>query len=201
MPMLEAKNVSAVFGKHVVFENVSLKLSTGKIYCITGPSGCGKTTLGRILGALQRPTSGEVCFDTQRSDSHKIWPVQYLYQSPLTAMNPRWKIKKIIEEPGPVDTNLAHLLGIESDWDDRYPHELSGGQLQRVSILRALGAKPSFLIADEITSALDPVAQSQIWHLLLALIDKYKLGVVAISHDESLLSRISHASNHFRLGA
>lgn len=197
--MLEARNVSATFGKRLVFEGVSLRLNSASVYCISGPSGCGKTTLGRILAGLNRPVKGDVLFNDRSPSSGERWPVQYLYQSPLTAMNPRWKIGKIIAESGPVDREMAIVLGVEADWDDRYPHELSGGQLQRVSILRALGAKPAFLIADEITSALDPIAQAQIWQLLLTLAEKQSLGIVAISHDESLLSRISHTDNHFRL--
>lgn len=197
--MLEARNVSAAFGKRKVFSNVSLSLHAGTIYCISGPSGCGKTTLGRILAGLSRASAGDVTFEKHSAFSKQRWPVQYLYQSPLTAMNSRWKIKKIVEESGAVDTGLARLLGVETEWEDRYPHELSGGQLQRVSILRALGAKPAFLIADEITAALDPVAQAQIWHLLLSLTEKNNLGIVAISHDEMLLSRIGGSTNHFKM--
>lgn len=198
--MLEARNVSAAFGKRAVFNGVSLRLNSGAVYCISGPSGCGKTTLGRILAGLTRPVKGEVLLDNRNRSSNERWPVQYLYQSPLTAMNPQWKIRKIVAESGPVDLDMAAILGVETDWDDRYPHELSGGQLQRVSILRALGAKPAFLIADEITSALDPIAQAQIWQLLLTLSEQQNLGIVAISHDDSLLSRISDMNNHFKLG-
>lgn len=198
--MLEAKNITAGYGKRTIFTNVSLSLSAGTIYCISGPSGCGKTTLGRILAGLSRPVSGAVSFGQQNLSDAKLWPVQYLYQSPLAAMNPRWQIRKIIAESGPVDPDIARTFGVETEWENRYPHELSGGQLQRVSILRALGAKPAFLIADEITSALDPVAQAQIWQLLSMLAEKHSLGIVAISHDESLLSRIAGANNHFRLG-
>ncbi|MEJ5080965.1 MULTISPECIES: ABC transporter ATP-binding protein [unclassified Ochrobactrum] len=198
--MLEARNLSAKFGKRLVFEGVSLSLKRSSIYCISGPSGCGKTTLGRIFAGLNRPSKGDVTFDGSKLPSSKRWPVQYLYQSPLSAMNPRWKIRKIIAEAGETDAETARMLGVEAEWDDRYPHELSGGQLQRVSILRALGAKPDFLVADEITSALDPIAQAQIWHLLMGLTQKYELGIVAISHDTSLLSRIGDANNHFRLG-
>lgn len=198
--MLEARNLSVKFGKRLVFEGVSLSLKRSSIYCISGPSGCGKTTLGRIFAGLNRPSKGDVTFDGSKLPSSKRWPVQYLYQSPLSAMNPRWKIRKIIAEAGETDAETARMLGVEAEWDDRYPHELSGGQLQRVSILRALGAKPDFLVADEITSALDPIAQAQIWHLLMGLTQKYELGIVAISHDTSLLSRIGDANNHFRLG-
>lgn len=200
-PMLEAHNISAVFGKRTIFEKVSLSLSAEKVYCISGPSGCGKTTFGRILAALNRPNSGQVRFNKQTPIPNKIWPIQYLYQSPLTAMNPRWQVKKIIEESGPVDKDLAHMLGVEDEWADRFPHELSGGQLQRVSILRALGAKPAYLIADEITSSLDPLAQAEIWHTLLMLNERYKLGIVAISHDQSLLSRIASDSRQITLSS
>lgn len=196
--MLEARKLSASYSKNILFSGVSLKILPGQAYCISGPSGCGKTTLGRILAGLQAPTAGEVWLDGA-AIKRGISPVQYLYQSPLTAMNPRWRIKEIVSEPGPVDPDLAKEVGFDPDWNTRFPHELSGGQLQRVSLLRALGTRPRYLIADEITSELDPVAQAQIWYLLKKLMQKFNLGVVAISHNEELLARISDAENHLRL--
>lgn len=114
-------------------------------------------------------------------------------------MNSRWRIKNIINESGPTDTELAQRLGVQEEWGDRYPHELSGGQLQRVAILRALGAKPRYIIADEITSALDPIAQAQIWHVLTSLVEKKSMGIVAISHDKELLAKISKLQKHLVL--
>lgn len=188
--MLETKNISVSYGKRTVFSNLSVSINPGEIYCISGASGCGKTTLGRVLAGLRRPDSGQIMLDNENLELNKPWPVQYLYQSPLTAMNPRWHIEKIVSESGPVDVELARVLGIQSDWAERYPHELSGGQLQRISILRALGAKPRYLIADEITAALDPIAQAQIWHFFLILAKRLHLGIFAISHDEELLAKI-----------
>lgn len=196
--MLEARKLSASYSKNILFSGVSLKILPGQAYCISGPSGCGKTTLGRILAGLQAPAAGQVWLDGT-AFKHGTSPVQYLYQSPLTAMNPRWRIKDVVSEPGPIDAAMAEEVGFDPDWETRFPHELSGGQLQRVSLLRALGAKPRFLIADEITSELDPVAQAQIWYLLKSLMQKYNLGVVAISHNEELLARLSNEENHLRL--
>lgn len=196
--MLEARELSASYSRNILFSGVSFKIAPGQAFCISGPSGCGKTTLGRILAGLQAPAAGQAWLDGAVIKPG-ISPVQYLYQSPLTAMNPRWRIKEIVEEPGPIDPTLAEEVGFDPDWETRFPHELSGGQLQRVSLLRALGTKPRYLIADEITAELDPVAQAQIWYLLKNLMQKFNLGVVAISHNEDLLARISHAENHLRL--
>ncbi|WP_273727596.1 ABC transporter ATP-binding protein [Brucella gallinifaecis] len=197
--MLEAKNISASFKGKSVFSDLSISINAGEIYCISGQSGCGKTTLGRVLAGLHRPDTGAIYLDNQQFSPEQNWRVQYLYQSPLAAMNPRWRIQKIILESGPIDTELAQLLGVQTEWADRYPHELSGGQLQRVSILRALGAKPRYLIADEITSALDPIAQAQIWHILTSLVEKNAMGIVAISHDKELLAKISKLQRHLVL--
>lgn len=197
--MLEAKNISASFKQRSVFSNLSIKIKTGEIFCISGQSGCGKTTLGRILAGLHQPDQGAIFLDNQCFSPKKSWNVQYLYQSPLAAMNSRWRIRNIINESGPTDTELAQRLGVQEEWGDRYPHELSGGQLQRVAILRALGAKPRYIIADEITSALDPIAQAQIWHVLTSLVEKKSMGIVAISHDKELLAKISKLQRHLIL--
>ena len=199
-PMLDARNIDVSFGKRAVLSKLSISIRPGEVYCISGKSGCGKTTLGRVLAGLHKPDAGQVVLDNQNLTPNTVWPVQYLYQSPLTAMNPRWTIDKIIKESGAVELELARLLGINAEWAERYPHELSGGQLQRVSILRALGAKPRYLVADEITSALDPVAQVQIWHFLLTLTKTQKLGIVAISHDETLLAKIGNEQLRLMLG-
>lgn len=197
--MLEARNIDVSFGKRAVLSKLSISISPSEVYCISGKSGCGKTTLGRVLAGLHKPDAGQVVLDNQNLTLNTVWPVQYLYQSPLAAMNPRWTIDKIIKESGAVDLELAHILGIRSEWAERYPHELSGGQLQRVSILRALGAKPRYLVADEITSALDPVAQAQIWNLLLTLTQKLQLGIFAISHDKELLAKIGTEKRQLKL--
>lgn len=197
--MLEAQHISAGFGNKHVFTDVSLQLQPGNIYCIFGPSGCGKTTLGRTLAGLHKPSSGTIKLGSQTPSMQAKWPVQYLYQSPLHAMNPRWRIDKIIRESGPYDHAHAKRLGVRDEWMERFPHELSGGQLQRVAILRALGAKPDYLIADEITAALDPIAQAQIWQLLMHLSKEHNMGVLAISHDHDLLSKIAPPENCLRL--
>ncbi len=198
--MLEAHNISAKFGNKTIFENISFQLKPGEIYSIIGPSGCGKTTLGRMLAGLEKPKSGKIILDGKEMQiNNKRWPIQYLYQTPLQAMNPRWKIRKIMTEAGELDLIHAKRLGVQMEWLDRYPHELSGGQLQRVSILRALSIKPKFLIADEITAALDPIAQVEIWKFLIHLLKEHEMGIIVISHDEKLLGQIIPIENTLSL--
>ncbi|ADO41449.1 ABC transporter ATP-binding protein [Ketogulonicigenium vulgare] len=185
--MLEARALSATAGGRILFQNLSLHLRQGQIIGLCGPSGAGKTTLGRILAGLDAPQAGQVIVPPAAHAS----PVQYLHQTPLLAMNPRWRIARILAEAGPVDAALQQQIGVLPDWFTRFPHELSGGQLQRVAILRALGAAPRYLIADEITAALDPLAQVQIWQVLRDLAACGQVGLVAISHDRALLSRLT----------
>lgn len=194
--MLEAQGISAQFGKKIIFKDVSFQLNAGQMYSVVGPSGCGKTTLGRMLAGLEKPSTGKIILDNNvMVKGNSSWPVQYLYQTPLQAMNPRWKIHKIMTEAGELDPIHAKRLGIKMEWLDRYPHELSGGQLQRISILRALSVKPKFLIADEITAALDPIAQMKIWQFLIHLLQEHEMGIVVISHDENLLDQIIPEKN------
>lgn len=178
--MLEAKGITA----RTLFTNLSLTLPRGHIHGLSGPSGSGKTTLGRIIAGLQPPAQGHILLDGAPLPERGPSPVQYLHQSPLLAMNPRWTIHRILTEGGPLSPDIPR------DWLPRHPHELSGGQLQRVAIARALATTPRYLIADEITAALDPLSQAQIW----AMLDRRRaagLGILAISHDAPLLARIA----------
>jgi ABC-type dipeptide/oligopeptide/nickel transport system ATPase subunit len=109
-----------------------------------------------------------------------------VHQSAIFAINPRWRIGRIVEEGWVPDEDTREALGIERGWYDRYPHELSGGELQRVALLRVLAPATRYLVADEVTAMLDPVAQAEIWRFLLTR-SRAGLGIIAISHDEPLL--------------
>lgn len=189
--MLEGRDLAAGFAGRMVLQGVSLQLAPGQIFGLSGPSGRGKTTLGRIMAGLMQPARGQVTLAGRPLPRRGVAPVQYLSQHPVLTMNPRWRVARILAEGGPVDPQLAQDLAVEQAWADRLPAELSGGQLQRVALLRALNAQPRYLIADEITAALDPLAQAQIWHHLARICAARGIGVLAISHDAALLARIS----------
>lgn len=197
LPVLEAKGLAIAQGGRLLVEGLDLTLGPGECLGLSGRSGVGKTTLGRALAGLHPLVQGRLTLDGVPPDGRR-WPVQYLHQNPLAAMNPRWTLARILREAGPWRDDLHEDLGAGSAGGigidlppGRYPHELSGGQLQRVSILRGLLARPRVLIADEITAALDPVAQAAIWRSLLQTCRATGTGLVAISHDAALLARIS----------
>lgn len=174
-----------------LLDGVSLRIAPGETVGLSGPSGCGKTTLGRLLAGCMAPARGAVLLDGAPLPRAGCLPVQYLPQTPILAMNPRWRIGAILREAFVPDEALLSRLGIEPLWHRRFPHELSGGELARVSIARALAPGLRFLVADEVTSALDPVAQARIWRALLALARERGIGILAVSHDEALLRRLA----------
>lgn len=188
--MLEARNLTAGFGPHDLFRDLSIRLAPSEIMGLCGPSGSGKTTLGRVLAGMHPARAGQILLDGQTIADRGPRLVQYLAQTPLVTMNPRWRIARVLAEAGRLDPELAAALDIDRDWFARFPHELSGGQLQRVSILRAMTARPRYLIADEITAPLDPVSQARIWTTLTGLAKAHRIGILAISHDAALLRRI-----------
>lgn len=196
MRMLEARNISVGFGSNVLLSGLCLRLNPSKIIGLGWTSGSGKTTFGRALAGLHPVQAGDVLLDGARLQMRGARLVQYLPQQALAAMNPRWKIGRILTEAGPLRLDMAQALGVEETWLHRLPHEISGGQLQRISILRALGAHPRYLIADEITAALDPVAQAQIWGQLCRLAQDAQIGILAISHDAALRARIAQSELH-----
>ena len=117
-------------------------------------------------------------------------PIQLIYQHPEKVMNPKWKMKQVLEESWNVPDELLDEFGIQKQWLKRYPQELSGGELQRFSVLRSLNPNTQFLIADEMTTMLDAITQVQILDSVLKIVKKRKMGFLVVSHDTSLIETI-----------
>ncbi len=189
--MLEAKDLSYRYGEDSpVLRNVSLRVADGERLALLGPSGRGKSTLALLLAGYLPLQKGTITLDGASLPKDCYNPIQLIYQHPEKAMDPRWKVGDTLREAWDVPEELLTAIGAEPDWLTRWPHELSGGQLQRLSILRALSPKARVLIADEITASLDPITQAQIWSVILREIEKNRTMLVAITHNEALAQRI-----------
>lgn len=191
--ILEGKNLTFSYDEKEgkILKNVNIQVESGERVAILGPSGFGKTTLCKILGGYLKPDSGEVLLDGKPLPPNGYCPVQMIWQHPEKAVNPRLRMRHVLLEGQRVEERIIRELGIEEDWLNRYPQELSGGELQRFCIARALGADTKFLIADEISTMLDLITQSQIWNFLLNEVTKRKIGLIMVSHSETLLDRIT----------
>lgn len=174
-----------------VLADVGLRLAPGEVVGLVGDSGTGKTTLARLLAGHLRPHRGAVTIDGPDLTRRGARTVQLVLQHPELAVDPRWKVREILAEAGPVDRALLDELSIADGWLDRYPHELSGGELQRITVARALAAGATYVIADEITAMLDPLTQAQVWHVLCDRAGHGRIGILAISHDRRLLDALA----------
>ncbi len=173
-----------------ILKDVSLSVEEGERVAIVGPSGYGKSTLARILAGYRKPVSGQVLLDEKPLPGKGYCPVQLIYQHPELAVNPRWKMGKTLTEAWQPPKELLDRMGIEPDWLTRWPSELSGGELQRFCIARALSPKTRFLICDEISTMLDVITQAQIWQVLLEESEKNRLGLLVITHNITLAQRV-----------
>ncbi len=173
-----------------MFRGMNVTVSPGETVGLAGPSGSGKSTLAKLLAGYLKPLEGRVTIDGRAAAARGSDPVQLIFQHPERAVNPRWKLGATLAEGFKPDGELLERLGIQQDWLSRFPGELSGGELQRCCIARALGPDTRFIVADEMTTMLDAVTQAQIWHSLLEIAAKRKLGLLVISHDYALISRI-----------
>ncbi|RMF88279.1 MAG: ATP-binding cassette domain-containing protein [Nitrospinota bacterium] len=195
----------------VAIRGITLQIREGETLGVVGESGCGKTTLGRALLYLNPPFSGEVIFagknlgKLSRQELRQLrQQMQPIFQNPYASLNPRMTVKESILEPLQIYgvgtreeqeervTYLLERVGIDPRLQDRYPHEFSGGQRQRLAIARALALQPRFIVADEPVSALDVSIQAQILNLLCSLQDEYRLTYLFISHDLSVVHYLSN---------
>lgn len=189
---LEAQHVSFRYNRKDpwILNDVSLAVEKGERVGLVGPSGYGKSTLAKILAGYETPTSGEVLLNGKPLPKKGVCPAQLIYQHPEKAINPRWKMKQVLQESGKLDEHLIQKLGIELGWLKRYPRELSGGELQRFCVARSLFQGTDFLIADEMSTMLDVITQAQIWNLMLEEVTKRDLGLIIITHNPHLAQRI-----------
>lgn len=179
-------------GKKNVLENVDFTVSSGEIVGISGKSGRGKTTLSRLLSGYLQPTGGSIMLDGKPiyDGKRRYNPVQLIVQHPEKAIDPKWNMAKVLAEPVFVEQEVVQALGIKNEWLKRFPSELSGGELQRFSIARALNRHTRFLIADESTTMFDAATQAEIWKVLVEYTRRSNIGMILISHERALLERL-----------
>lgn len=177
-----------------VLRGVNLSLAEGECLGIVGESGSGKSTLGRVILGMETPDHGEIRFGPAMSGLPRHEALSIVFQDYRSSVNPRMRVSEIIEEPllcegqkpGKNTDQVRDLLrevGLEPHHKDRLPHQLSGGQLQRVCIARALAPNPKFILFDEAVSSLDVSIQVQILDLLLKLKAARGLSYIFITHD------------------
>ena len=189
---LEAKNVSFRYRETFpwILRDVSLSVEKGERVGLVGPSGFGKSTLLRLMAGYLKPAAGEILLDGKPLPEKGVCPVQLIYQHPEKAINPRWKMKKVLEESGMFRKDVMDALGIEAEWLNRYPRELSGGELQRFCVARSLFEGTQFLLADEMSTMLDVITQAQIWNLMLREVEERQLGLLMVTHNRALAGRV-----------
>ena len=201
--MLEARGITFGYpGRPALYRDFNLQVSSDERVALRAPSGFGKTTLCQMLAGYLRPSAGEIFADGKPLPRRGVRPVQMMWQHPEHAVDPRMRLRATLAEAGmridaagqaasPRHQRILDELGIQTKWLARYPHELSGGELQRFCIARALATEPRYLIADEISTMLDAVTQAHIWHVLLEESQASGIGIVLVSHSPALTARIA----------
>ena len=196
---LAARNVSFSYpGGRPLFDGLSLAVEPGERVAILAPSGAGKTTLLRLLAGYLRPHVGSIEVDGEPLDAVPVGrprPVQLVWQHPEQALDPRLRIERSLREAGEVRgarmQGLLGRLGVREEWLPRYPHELSGGELMRICLVRALAPRPRYILLDEATAMLDALTQAQLMRAVVDIADKDGAGIALVSHSPALVRRVA----------
>ena len=189
---LTGRNISFKYssGSRQILKDVDITIDNKKILGLFGDSGSGKSSLCKILAGHIKRYDGEVKLDGNEIPKSGFNPVQLIYQHPEKVMNPKWKMHEVLEESWDVPDSLLEDFGIQKSWLNRWPAELSGGELQRFSVLRSLNPNTKFLIADEMTTMLDAITQVQIFESVLKIVKERNMGLLVVSHDRDLMDII-----------
>lgn len=200
-------------------DGVSFEIKRGETFGVVGESGCGKSTLGRTITRLYDATAGRIYFDDNEITTlkgKKLHPykkkMQIIFQDPYSSLNPSMNVREILAEPLQIHTDLMgndletktiellETVGLDPTSIDKFPHEFSGGQRQRLGIARAISVEPDFILCDEPISALDVSIQAQIINKLEAIQEKSGISYLFIAHDLSMVKHISHRIGVMYLG-
>ncbi len=210
MSILSVENLSKRYGDAYALHNFSLSIEKSEIVAVIGESGCGKTTALKAIAGFIRPDSGRILLNGENlltlkeSDYRKKRRmIQMIFQSPASALDPRFTVKSILREA--IEDNqdegeLLHKVGLSEKLLERRPRELSGGELQRIAIARALAARPKIILADEAVSALDVSTKMALLNLFLS-IKETGIAILMVEHDprtvDSIADRVAIMKNGF----
>lgn len=209
-PLTSGIILQRVVGYVRAVDGVSFNIERGQTLGLVGESGSGKTTIGRTIARLYKPTAGQILFDNvdlAKLEGEALRQmrrrVQMVFQDPYASLNPRFTIGSLVGEPMHVyktgtsqeirdrTVELLRVVGLRTEYIDRYPHEFSGGQRQRIAIARALALNPEFIIADEPVSALDVSIRAQVLNLMQNLQSEFHLTYLFVSHDLSVVRHVA----------
>ncbi len=189
-PIFQVNNLCIEQGGRRLWDGFSMSLTSGERLGISAPSGFGKTTLGRVLAQWQHATQGTILFEGKPLPQQGYCPVQLVPQHPEKSFNPYRTVGASLSDAWQPDADWLDQFSIKPTWLERRPSELSGGELARIALLRALDPRTKILIADEVTAQLDANLQKEIWQLLVKLSEERPLTMVIFSHNKALLEKV-----------
>lgn len=197
--IFDVRGLALVQAEQSLWQDLNFSLQNGQRLGISAPSGYGKSTLARVLARWphQAKVQGEILFNDAPLSRSGYLPVQLVSQHPERSFNPKRTTGQALADVWQPDGAMLARFLVDPSWLKRKPHQLSGGELARIALLRALDPRTELLIADEITAQLDPCSARQIWQALLALCEQRGLAMIIFSHQPALLAQLCPQVLHF----